>query len=326
MDKIIGLGNALVDVLVRLDDDEVLAIMQLPKGSMTLIDAAKLSIINKYFEGKKTHMATGGSAGNVICALSCLGGETGFVGKVGCDEYGSFFQRSLEEHRTEAHLLFSHDLSSGVASTFISPDGERTFGTYLGAAASLRAEELRPEMFRGYTYLFVEGYLVQDYDLISRAVELAKAEGLKICLDMASYNVVATDHAFFHSLVEQFVDIIFANEEEARAFTGLGAEEALSAIGKMCEIAVVKVGPRGAFVCRGIEKFHVDAMSVSHVVDTTGAGDYFAGGFLYGLAKGYPLVECAKIGSLLSGSVIQVVGAELPAARWDEIRKELLLS
>lgn len=325
MDKIIGLGNALVDVLVRLEDDGVLAKMQLPKGSMTLIDAEKLSIINAYFKGLKTHMATGGSAGNVIRALSCLGVDTGFVGKVGHDAYGTFFKDSLSQHHTEAHLLFSPHLSSGVASTFISPDGERTFGTYLGAAASLQAEELRPEMFRGYAYLFIEGYLVQDYALISRAMELAKAEGLKVCLDMASYNVVAADHAFFHSLVERYVDIIFANEEEARAFTGREPEEALSVIGKMCEVAVVKVGPRGSYVCRGTERLHVEALPVSRVVDTTGAGDYFAGGFLYGLVSGYSLAECARIGTLTSGRVIQVVGAELSAEQWEEIRKEITL-
>lgn len=325
MDKIIGLGNALVDVLALLDGDEVLAKMQLPKGSMTLIDADKLAIINAYFNGMNTHMATGGSAGNVIHALACLGADTGFVGKIGRDAYGSFFQKNLQEHHIEAQLMISSELPSGVASTFISPDGERTFGTYLGAAASLQADELRPEMFRGYAYLFVEGYLVQDYALISRAMELAKAEGLKICLDMASYNVVAADHTFFYSLVERYVDIIFANEEEARAFTGKEPEEALSVIGKMCEIAVVKVGPRGSYVCRGTEKLHVEALPVDRVVDTTGAGDYFAGGFLYGLISGCSLVECAKIGTLTSGRVIQVVGAELPAEQWEEIRKEITL-
>lgn len=325
MDKIIGLGNALVDVLVRLDNDEVLAEMRLPKGSMTLIDADKLSIINAYFQGRETHMATGGSAGNVIRALSCLGVNTGFIGKVGHDVYGSFFQKSLKEHHTESHLLFSPDLPSGIASTFISPDGERTFGTYLGAAASLRADELYPEMFRGYTYLFVEGYLVQDYGLIARAMELAKSEGLKVCLDMASYNVVAADHDFFHALVDKYVDIIFANEEEARAFTGKAPEEALEVLGGMCEIAVVKVGAQGSYVCRGNERLHVEAMPVSHVVDTTGAGDYFAGGFLYGLVNGCSLQACAKMGTLTSGNVIQTVGAELPVEQWKNIRKEITL-
>ena len=245
MDKIIGLGNALVDVLATLDSDEILTEMELPKGSMTLIDEDKLLKINKYFSRMKTHQATGGSAGNAIRAMAQLGAGTGFIGKVNNDSYGRFFGESLLKHGTEANLLVSDTLPSGVASTFISPDGERTFGTYLGAASTLKAEELSLEMFKGYTYLFIEGYLVQEHDMILRAIELAKEAGLQVCLDMASYNIVAGDHEFFSLLVNKYVDIVFANEEEAKAFTGKEPEEALDIIAKMCSIAIVKVGARG---------------------------------------------------------------------------------
>ncbi len=135
MDKIIGMGNALVDVLATLNDDHLLKEMDLPKGSMTLIDENKLQIINECFSRMETHLATGGSAGNVIRGLACLGAGTGFIGKVGNDAYGKFYKESLLERETEAELLVSAELPSGVASTFISPDGERTFGTYLGAAS-----------------------------------------------------------------------------------------------------------------------------------------------------------------------------------------------
>lgn len=323
MDKIIGMGNALVDVLATLNDDHILKEMELPKGSMTLIDEDKLLIISDCFSKMKTHQATGGSAGNAIRGLACLGAGTGFIGKVGNDAYGKFYRQSLLERGTEANLLVSTELPSGVASTFISPDGERTFGTYLGAAATLKAEDLSREMFKGYAYLFIEGYLVQDHGMILNAIELAKEAGLQICLDMASYNIVEQDHEFFTLLINKYVDIVFANEEEARAFTGKEPEEALDIIAKMCSIAIVKMGCRGSLIRKGTEEVHVDAVAVDKVVDTTGAGDYFAAGFLYGLTCGYSLEKCGKIGSILSGDIIRVIGAEMPAEWWEDIKTRI---
>ena len=319
MDKIIGLGNALVDVLATLKDDSLLTTMGLPKGSMQLIDEAKLQQIKDEFSQMKTHLATGGSAGNTILGLSCLGAATGFIGKVGNDTYGNFFRENLQKNNIQDNLLLS-DLPSGVASTFISSDGERTFGTYLGAAASLKAEDLTLEMFKGYAYLYIEGYLVQDHDMILRAIKLAKEAGLQICLDMASYNIVEEDKEFFSLLINKYVDIVFANEEEAKAFTGKEPEEALEIIGKQCSIAIVKVGCRGSLIRKGTEEVKVDAIPVKKVLDTTGAGDYFSAGFLYGLTCGYSLEKCAKIGSILSGNVIQVIGTTIPKERWDEIK------
>ena len=271
MDKIIGLGNALVDVLATLKDDTLLDEMGLPKGSMQLIDDAKLQQINTKFSQMKTHLATGGSAGNAILGLACLGAGTGFIGKVGNDNYGEFFRENLQKNKIEDKLLTSDRLPSGVASTFISPDGERTFGTYLGAAASLRAEELTLDMFKGYAYLFIEGYLVQDHEMILHAIELAKEAGLQICLDMASYNIVANDMEFFSLLINKYVDIVFANEEEAKAFTGEEPEEALRVIAKKCSIAIVKVGANGSDIRKGTEEIKVSAIPVEKVLDTTGA-------------------------------------------------------
>lgn len=321
MDKILGLGNALIDVLATLKDDTLLDEMNLPKGSMQLIDDAKLQQINERFSKMETFMATGGSAGNSIKGLACLGASTGFIGKIGNDHYGHFFRENLQENGIEEKLLTSSELPSGVASTFISPDGERTFGTFLGAASSLKAEDLTLDMFKGYAYLLVEGYLVQDHDMILRAIELAKEAGLQVCLDMASYNIVEGDLDFFSLLINKYVDIVFANEEEARAFTGKeDPEEALELIGKRCSIAVVKVGADGSYIRKGTEEIKVNAIAVDKVIDTTGAGDYFAAGFLYGLTCCYSLEKCAKIGSVLSGNVIQVVGTTLSQECWDEIK------
>lgn len=319
MDKIIGMGNALVDVLVRIDDDSLLEKLHLPKGSMQLIHEDTLSEIRKYTSGMKIHRSTGGSAGNTVCALAALGANPGFIGKVGQDETGTFFGDTLRQRGVNA-LLATCDLPSGIASTFISTDGERTFGTYLGAAATLRAEDLSRKMFAGYNYLYIEGYLLQDHDLMLRAVQLAKEEGLQVCLDMASYNVVEAERDFFDQLIVKYVDIVFANESEALAYTGKAPHEALEEIASKCSIAVVKTGKEGSLVKKGTEVIQLLSCPVDNVLDTTGAGDFYAAGFMYGLTCGYSLEKCVQISTILATAVIQEVGTTLPAKKWDEIK------
>lgn len=319
MDKIIGMGNALVDVLVRIDDDSLLEKLHLPKGSMQLIQEDTLSEIRKYTSGMKIHRSTGGSAGNTVCALAALGANPGFIGKVGQDETGAFFGDTLRQRGVNA-LLATCDLPSGIASTFISTDGERTFGTYLGAAATLRAEDLSRKMFAGYNYLYIEGYLLQDHDLMLRAVQLAKEEGLQVCLDMASYNVVEAERDFFDQLIVKYVDIVFANESEALAYTGKTPHEALEEIASKCSIAVVKTGKEGSLVKKGTEVIQLLSFPVDNVLDTTGAGDFYAAGFMYGLTCGYSLEKCVQISTILATAVIQEVGTTLPAKKWDEIK------
>ena len=319
MDKIIGMGNALVDVLVRIDDDSLLEKLHLPKGSMQLIQEDILSEIRKYTSGMKIHRSTGGSAGNTVCALAALGANPGFIGKVGQDETGAFFGDTLRQRGVNA-LLATCDLPSGIASTFISTDGERTFGTYLGAAATLRAEDLSRKMFAGYNYLYIEGYLLQDHGLMLRAVQLAKEEGLQVCLDMASYNVVEAERDFFDQLIVKYVDIVFANESEALAYTGKAPHEALEEIASKCSIAVVKTGKEGSLVKKGTEVIQLLSCPIDNVLDTTGAGDFYAAGFMYGLTCGYSLEKCVQISTILATAVIQEVGTTLPGKKWDEIK------
>jgi sugar/nucleoside kinase (ribokinase family) len=322
MEKIIGIGNAITDVLAILNDEELLHKLNLPKGSMQLIDKNTLQNINRIFAKMNTSLATGGSAGNTIKGLSCLGTNTGFIGKIGHDTFGDFFHSSFDNWGIHTNLLTS-DEPSGVASTFITPDGERTFGTFLGAAASLTKEDIRPEMLEGYKYLYVEGYLVQNHEMILHAVTLANKMGLKVCMDLASYNVVETDREFFLQLVKGYVDIVFANEEEAKAFTGKETSEALNIISDLCDIAILKVGENGSFIKQGNKTIHVDALPIEIPKDTTGAGDFFSAGFLYGLTQGYSLEKCGEIGSILARNVIEVVGTTLSQTKWDSIKKKI---
>lgn len=319
MKKIIGIGNALTDALVTLPNDDLLHTFGLPKGSMTLIGDEEQQRIQECFASLDVQRATGGSAGNTMLALANLGAEPGFIGSVGDDATGDFFASNCEKRGITPYLT-KLPMQSGIAYTFISPGGERTFATYLGAAAMMGPETLASEMFDGYDYLYVEGYLVQNHALILRAVELAKEKGLKVCLDLASYNIVAADHEFFTRLVTEYVDVVFANEEEARAFAEAEPAEALERLHSLCEVAVVKLGPAGATIMSRGEKVFVEAWPVEKVTDTTAAGDFYAAGVMYGLMNGCSLTQCAQVGTILSGHVIQIVGTQLSEEVWAQMK------
>ncbi|MBO7498928.1 MAG: adenosine kinase [Bacteroidaceae bacterium] len=323
MKRITGIGNALTDVLAQVSDENMLSALALPKGSMQLIDDSRLPDIRRAMQQMTVSRVTGGSAGNTMLALANLGASPAFIGKVGDDETGRFYADNAASKGIRPRLIKS-GLPSGIAHTFITPDGERTFATYLGAAGNMQADDLDDTMFADCDYLYIEGYLVQNHTLIRRAIEMAKAKGAKVCLDLASYNIVEADHAFFAELLTEYVDVVFANEEEARAFTGKEAEEALIDLGRLCEIAVVKMGKRGSAILYQGERTFVESMAVSHVIDTTGAGDFYAAGVMYGILNDWDMERCAQAGSLLAGHVIQVIGTTLPEKVWEEIRTTLL--
>lgn len=321
MTKVLGIGNALVDLLIETDNDNILAELNLPKGSMQLVDNKTKDLIAEKSNNLKKSMASGGSAANTIHGIARLGTDSAFIGTVGKDEIGKFFSDDLKKSKITP-LLIKSDSPTGLASTLISKDGERTFGTFLGAAIELGADSLKEDYFKDYDILHIEGYLVQNHQLIEQALKLAKANGLKVSIDMASYNVVEDNLDFLKEMVEKYVDIVFANEEEAKAFTGLEPEEALDKISDVVEIAIVKVGKSGSFIKSGHEKIKIGVIETV-VVDTTGAGDLYAAGFLHGIAKGKSFEYSGKLGALLAGTVIQNIGAKISDKQWRSIFAEV---
>lgn len=320
--KVLGMGNALVDVLALIDNDILLEELGLPKGSMQLIDEAKKESLHLAMADREKFVASGGSASNTINGLARLDIATGFIGRVGKDFYGTYYKHDLDKCKVTSHLIITDDEASGIATTFVSKDGQRTFGTFLGAAAGLTAEDLKESDFVGYDYFYIEGYLVQNLDLIRKAITLAKKAGLKVVLDMASYNVVEASRDFLLEIIPNYIDIVFANEEEAKALFDLDAEQSLDLLANDVEIAIVKVGEKGSWIKRGNEKIFVPALKVN-CIDTTGAGDLYAAGFLYGLIKNQSLEKSGEMGTLLAGNVIQVVGPKMDDAKWDELIIEL---
>ncbi len=320
MASVVGIGNALVDIIIRIDDEEFLNKVSLPKGSMTMIDAQKAEEILGLTSHFISEKASGGAVSNTINGLASLGIHSGYIGKIGRDEIGKIFLKDIKDKNIAPHLLYGES-TTGRAITLVSPDGERTFGTFLGAATEMSAADLESRIFKNYEWLMAEGYLIYNRDLITAALKMAKDHQLKIAMDMASYNLVEENRDFIISLLEKYVDVVFANEQEARALTKI--EEpglALKEIGKLCRYAVVKLGEHGSIIMKDDQTIKVQGVQAD-CIDTTGAGDLYAAGFLYGLIKGKSLLQCGEIGSLLGANVVETIGAKINEERWIKIRK-----
>ena len=321
MKKVLGIGNALVDIMTILEDEHILQQFNLQKGSMQLVDFGFSSDVIDATRNLNKELSSGGSAANTIHGLANLGVTSSFIGKTGSDPYGHFFADEMIKTGI-APILFTGTSGTGCAIALISPDSERTFATHLGAAIELLAEDLKPELFDGFDYFYIEGYLVQNSKLIQTAVTIAKQHNVKVCLDLASFNVVEQNLHFLKDLVINYVDIVFANEEEAKAFTGQSPDEAVKIIAQMCDIAIVKTGAKGSLIMQGDKLYRIDPIRCNPS-DTTGAGDAYAAGFIYGLTLGLSLDKCGAIGSLLSGRVIEVIGAKMKESSWNRIRADI---
>ena len=319
MKKILGIGNALVDVLVNIDEDKVLADLGLDKGGMVMIDADRKRELHRDIEHLPQACATGGSTSNTIHGLARLGAPAGYIGKVGHDKMGDFFREDMRRFGVTPHLIDS-DIDTGIATTFITADAERTFATYLGAAATMTPDEIDPAVFDEYDCVHVEGYLIFNHDLILRICQIAKEKGLQISMDMASYNIIEANYDFVKMLLTDYVDIIFANEEEAKAFTGKEGLEALEELSKYCDVAIVKVGKEGSWIKKEGQVTRVEAQ-LTEARDTTGAGDIYASGVLYGLLNGYTPAQCGDLASYLSARMVEHIGAKLPDEVWEEVQK-----
>ncbi|MBQ2006753.1 MAG: adenosine kinase, partial [Bacteroidales bacterium] len=303
--------------------DSFLQKYHLPKGSMQHVDMATGDKIWAALKPLGVKYVAGGSAANTIRCTSILGMQSAFIGKVGDDELGMLFESDQEQVGVKTRLLKS-DKSSGRSMVFVSGgNAERTFAVYLGAALDLCPEDLDPEWFKGYDYFHIEGYLVQNQALIRRAVEIAHEAGCIISIDMASYNVVESNLAFLHDLVEKYVDIVFANETEAKAFTKLSdPRQALEEISKLCKVAIVKVGKDGSLIKSGDEVYEIPSYPADPV-DATGAGDTYAAGFLYAHSLGLSLDKCGHVGSIIAAKVVEVIGTKMDIPRWKEAKSQV---
>lgn len=318
---IVGVGSALVDILAH-EEEDFLKKTGAVKGGMTYVSK---EFIEKTLSlsSKPPSLVPGGSACNTIVGVGKLGGIARFIGKCGNGEMGQFFENDLKRQNVEPSLLRS-DSPTGRVLSIITSDAQRSMFTYLGAAAETMPQDITQNFFTNAAIVHIEGYLIHNPDLILKVLETARQSGARISLDLASFNVVQESHKLVRHIVESFVDILIANEDEARAYTGHKDEvHAIRALSENAEIAVLKVGERGSFIACGNQIVPIQPKTGAAVIDTTGAGDLWAAGFLYGLVNGYALERCGELGSACGYEVCQVVGANIPETGWERIKKLL---
>ncbi len=318
---IVGIGSALVDILIH-EEDEFLEKTGAVKGGMTLVDKEQI----EHTLGMSTGTAVivpGGSACNTVVGVGRLGGTARFVGKCGKGDLAELIENDLSRQNVEPALLRA-DSPTGRVLSIITPDAQRSMFTYLGASAETRPEELSVKSFEDAAIVHVEGYLLFNPDLIRASLSAAKTAGAKISLDLASFTVVEASKELLDQLVEAYVDILIANEDEAGAFTGYSDEHlALKALSKRADIAVLKVGPRGSYISHAGNTIAIKPMGDGNALDTTGAGDLWAAGFLFGLVNGFSLEKCGRLGSACGYEVCQVIGTKIPPKGWERIRRLL---
>jgi len=320
---VVAVGSALMDVCI-FESAEFVAASGAQVGGMVMVDHTHIDGLVAR-SSSAPHIVPGGSACNTAVGVGRLGGAARFVGKRGDDALGKTLSERIADSGVEPVLLLSPTATGRVLS-IITPDAQRSMLTCLGASAEIKPEEVVPSHFAGCAVAHVEGYLLFNPDLFRAVIKTAKAAGALVSLDLASYNVVEASLPLLNEAVDGgAVDILIANEEEAAAFTGLKDEEkAAAALGKRAPIAVMKLGKRGSLIMRGGAVVNTAPYGDGRpAVDTTGAGDLWASGFLYGLVNGYSLERCGTLGSMCGYEVCQVAGAHIPQDGWDRIKKSV---
>jgi sugar/nucleoside kinase (ribokinase family) len=318
---IVGVGSALIDMLAH-EDEGFLSKTGAVKGGMTYVNKEFIDE-TLLLSSQPPTLVPGGSACNTVVGVGKLGGAARFVGKCGNGVMGEFFENDLKRQNVEPALLRS-DTPTGRVLSIITPDAQRSMFTFLGASAELKPQDITKDCFSNAAIVHIEGYLLFNPELILKVLKTAKSTGARVSLDLASFNVVKESHELLQHIVESFVDILIANEDEALAYTGHKDEtRAIQALAADVEIAVLKVGKRGSFIACSDQIVPIQPKTGAPVIDTTGAGDLWAAGFLYGLVNGYALEQCGELGSACGYEVCQVVGANIPDAGWERIKKLL---
>ncbi len=307
---VVGIGNALVDVIAHADDSFIHR-QELVKGSMTLVDTDRALQIYTAL-GSAIEMS-GGSAANTVCGVSSFGGRAAYIGKVGHDDLGEVFGHDMLAvgvHFSPGHKL--DGVPTGRCIIVVTPDAQRTMNTYLGVSSFMEPHDIDVDLVASGKVLYMEGYLYDRDDAkqaFRHAARAAHEAGREVSLSLSDSFCVDRHRDDFRALVEDEVDILFGNEDELLSLYELdNLEAAIACIRRDSSLAVITRGPRGASIVTRDEIIDVPAMRVQHVVDTTGAGDLFASGFLFGYTKGFTLGECGRLGSLAAGEVISHVG------------------
>jgi sugar/nucleoside kinase (ribokinase family) len=308
---VVGIGNAIVDVLCHAEE-ALLDAEALVKGSMTLIDAARAEAL--YGRIGPSMQVSGGSAANTMAGIASFGGRAAYIGKVRDDQLGAEFAHDLKAIGVTFQTEPANDGAPTARSfVLVTPDAQRTMCTYLGACVGLTPADIDADLVADAQVLYLEGYLWDPPEAkkaFVHAAEVAHAAGREVALSLSDSFCVERHQESFRQLVAHHVDVLFANEKEACALYQVGTfEEALQHATEDCEVVALTRSDKGSVVAAGEAAFPVMAVPVDPVVDTTGAGDLYAAGFLFGYTRGYEPVTCGRLGSLAAAEVISHIGA-----------------
>jgi sugar/nucleoside kinase (ribokinase family) len=317
--RVTGIGSALVDILIN-ESDQFLTDLGKKKGGMTLVD--NKDIQNILTRTNQTPVVVpGGAACNTIVGIGNLGGDARFIGKRGKDDYGRIFEQQIINCHVQPLVSISQAPTGKVLSV-ITPDAQRSMFTFLGASTELDPEAITADMFKDTAISMIEGYLLFNKNLMMAALKAARAAGSLVALDLASFEVVNAARDILEDIITEFVDILIANEDEAKAYTGYDDEQkAIERLSQNVKYAVLKVGKKGSYVSYNNTITKIHAQSGNAPIDTTGAGDLWAAGFLFGIAHGFSIEKSGQIASACGYEVCQVMGAQLPSDAWSRIKK-----
>ena len=324
--KVLGGGSALLDLLVHVDDSFITEYAGGEKGGMTMPLPEEIATMQAAAEKvSAVTKSPGGSAANTLCGLLQLGIPCAFFAKTGTDENGKIYRDSFAFCGGDCRSIKCNDnVPTGRCLCLITPDSQRTMRTDLGASGTLLEEEVTDADFDGITHFHLEGYLLYNMPVFLKLLKTAKKHGCTVSLDLASFEVVRTFKAELETILRDYVDLVFANEDEAQAFSGSDDPvKSLETLLELCQTVCVKVGKNGAYIAsHGENMVHVDAKLVK-AVDTTGAGDLWQTGFLAGWLTGKSNEISGKYAAAVAAEVVQITGAQIPADRWDVLREEI---
>ena len=314
--EVLGIGAPLIDHILHVSH-EYISRLDGPTEGMELVSPDDLKKLLKNTPTKDISIP-GGSTLNTLRGLSRLGISCGFVGSIGQDNSAQTIKDTLVDHKIVAHLHKSTK-ATGEVLCFVTPDGKRTFRTYYGASTDLKPQFLQAQFFQGAKLVHLEGYTIaNDVNICLETFKRAKEEKVKISLDLSNFEVVLNNKELYVNLLTKRPDIIFANHDEIKALTGLDPEEGVKSLNQHANLVIGLLGIKGCCVAqKGVVSYYPALPKTP--VDTTGAGDLFISGFLFGHLRGKDMATCARYGAILGSYIVQVEGAEIPKSTWKEI-------
>lgn len=306
--NILGIGASCMDLMINVSEDFLQNVPGI-KGGADKITRSELDRILSLSD-QTPYITTGGSCANVIKCLAGLGESCGFFSSLGDDEFGRHYADYMQKMNIQGLIIPSPYPTSCVL-CMITPDGQRTMRFFEGSSLSITPEHLLPSHFSRVQLLHLDAYSLRQKGVVERAVQLAKQNKTLISIDLSSFEIIRDHFSTLNTLLSEYAHLVFANADETRALTGLDPEEGCLKLQNICSVAIVMIGKEGCIVGHNGQVFHCPAYPAK-LVDSTGAGDYFAGGFLYGYLHNQPLMACANLGNRLGSLIVQVKGAELP--------------